>query len=182
MGATFYPAGPLTIRDGALSALQAARQTLGLTTVSKARTFPKQDGDLPYAAVWMAGEHTEPAGEANTGVPFFLHRMTLIIDVMAKGATEDALDADLAAMTEGVRALLLTSPTWLALVEGVERCDTRYEYPKEATSIMAQGTIELEVTYRSMWEPTLPALREVVVTYPPDTDGPILSVTFPEDS
>ena len=135
---------------------------------------------LPYAVVWNGGERTDPWGDANVGAPSFNHRLTLIVDVLASAADETTLDADIVGFVETIRATLLTDATWVNLFEGIERCDTRYAYPKEAQSIRAQGTLEFEVTYRSEWPPVVPNdLLEVAVTATQLPGSPeILDVTF----
>lgn len=149
----FYPASPIAIRDG--TAARVATVT-GLTQVFKARTMPGQDDQLPYAAVWFAGERTTAWGDNNVGAPSFEHTLTLVVDVMAKAGSEAAVDADVVGFVETIRATLLTDPTWVQLFDGIERCDTRYVYPKEATDIVVQAMIEIEVTFRSEWPPVTP--------------------------
>ncbi len=186
-GVTFYPAGPIDIRDGTAERLQALP---GLTAIFYGRTAPGQDSQLPYALVWNAGERTEPNGEANAGAPSFMHRLTLVVDVLAQApsgttpetleAVEAALDADIVGFAEAIRATLLTDPSWVNLAEGIERCDTRYSYPKEAQAVMAQATIEFELTYRSVFEPVLPNdLHEVEVRGPLGRGTPLLVLDLP---
>lgn len=160
----FYPASPTTIRDGT-----AARLALvsGLTHVFKARTMPGQDDQLPYASVWLAGERTSVWGDGNVGDPTFTHVLTLVIDVMTKAGDEATLDADIIGFVETIRATLLSDPSWVQLFEGIERCDTRYAYPKDASDILVQGMIEFEVTFRSEWPPVLSqTLNKVGVSLP----------------
>ena len=160
----FYPASPIAIRDGTVARLSAVP---GLRKVFKARTIPGQDNQLPYAAVWLAGERTSAWGDANVGDPTFVHALTLVIDVMAKAGNEATLDQDIIAFVETIRATLMTDPSWVRLFESIERCDARYAYPKEAQDIVVQGMIEFEVTFRSEWPPVLPqTLSQVGVALP----------------
>lgn len=161
MSVTFYPQGPIAIRDGTFARVQAIP---GLANVFKARAMPVQDGQMPCAVVWNAGERTGPNGDANTGAPEFIHNLTIVIDILVKAGTEGVLDSDIVLLTETVRATLLSDLTWIEMFEGIERCDTRYSYPKEAADLMAQAMIEFEVTYRSIWQPITPNdLKEVAV-------------------
>ena len=158
----FYPASPIEIRDG--TALRLAVLP-GLTNVYKARTTPGQDDQLPYACVWYAGERTQPNGDANTGTPSFLHTLTLVVDVMTKAGDDATLDTEIVGLVETARATLMTDPTWISLFEGIEKIDTRYSYPKEASDVVVQAIIEIEVTFRSRWEPViLHDLKTVAVT------------------
>ena len=118
-------------------------------------------------------------GDANVGAPSFDHTLVLTIDVVTTADSEDDLDAGIISLVETIKATLLTDGTWVQLFEGIERCDTRYSYPKETTDYFVQATLEIEVTFRSIWEPYLPnELLQVVTTYPPATLGPIQSITF----
>ena len=158
----FYPAGPIAIRDGTYDRVKTVP---GLTNVLKARTAPGQDDMLPYAVVWFAGERTQPNGDANTGAPEFIHTLTLIVDVMVRAGDETTLDTAVVGFVETIRATLMTDSTWIGLFEGIERCDTRYAYPKEAADIVVQAMIEFEVTFRSVWQPYVPNdLDTVAVT------------------
>ncbi len=158
----FYPASPIEIRDGTAARLAVLS---GLTEVYKARTTPGQDDQLPYACVWYVGERTQPNGDANVGAPSFLHTLTLVVDILAKAGDEASLDTEIVTLVETARATLMTDPTWIALFEGIEKIDTKYAYPKEATDIAVQAMIEIEVTFRSIWEPVVPNdLKTVAVT------------------
>ncbi len=171
----FYPASPIAIRDGTADRLAAVP---GLTGVYKARTTPGQDSQLPYAAVWHAGERTSPWGDGNVGEPTFEHNLRLVVDVMAKAGDEHSVDVDIITLVDAIRATLLTDPTWVHLFEGIERCDTRYAYPTQANDIVVQAIIEFEVTFKSAWPPVVPnALKTVAVSLPPGQfDG--LAVEF----
>lgn len=161
----FYPASPLAIRDATFARVAAIP---GIVKTFKARVLPRQDGDIPYASVWNAGDRTEPNGDANVGSPSFIHHLTVVVDVMVRSATE-ADAGDLAeTLAETVRTTLLTDPSWLAYSEGVERCETRYAYPKDAESILVQAMIEIELMFRSDWPPFLPNdLKTIAVRTPP---------------
>lgn len=161
MTTTYYPASPIAIRDGTVTRLQA----LGLfSNVFKARTQPTKDDQLPLACVWHAGERTQPNGDANTGAPSFLHTLTLAVDVMTKAGSEADLDTEILALIEQTRAALMTDLTWVGLFEGIERCDVRFAYPKETNNFFVQAILEIEVTFRSIWQPLTPNdLTEVAV-------------------
>ena len=165
MTVNFWPAAPIAIRDGTASRLVATNLFAHVFT---ARTQPTKDDQLPVACVWHAGERTQADGDPNTGAPGFVHTLTLAIDVLAKAGTEAALDADIVALVEQTRLALLTDSSWIALFEGIDRCDTRYSYPKETNDFLVQALIEIEVTLRSRWAPVTPNdLRSVAVFTPP---------------
>lgn len=162
----FYPASPIEIRDGTAARLTADATAIGLKNVFKSRTIPTKDDQIPFAAVWHAGERTEPNGDANVGSPSFIHTLTLVIDVVAKAGNETALDTSIVNLVETIRATLLTDPTWVNLFEGIERCDTRYSYPKETNDFLVEAMIEIEVTFRSEWPPYLPNMLKTVTVTP----------------
>ena len=150
-GPIFYPESPETIRDGVFARIQASN--VGFANVFRQRTFPTKDMHMPYAAVWTAKDATIPNGDGNVGEPSFFHNLTLVVDMVAAGEDDDALDATITAMGEGVRDTLLTDASFKLLFEGVERASLHYAYPKETDFIIAIATMELEVTFRSDWPP-----------------------------
>lgn len=146
----FLPAGPLAIRDGTLARVKAAT---GFANAWTQRPLPTKDEDLPFAIVWHGGDRTEPMGDANVGPPSFDHTLKLVVVVAVTAETPDGLDADVVAVTEAVRAALLTDPSWLALVEACTKADVGYAFPGDGQIPYARGLIEIEVTYRSEWPP-----------------------------
>ena len=174
---TFFPAGPIAIRDGTVSRIQAIP---GFIKVYPFRTLPTKDENLPAACVWHAGERTDPWGDDNVGAPSFNHALTLAVDIVTAAPSETSLDASVVPLVEAVRATLLTDPTWVNLSEGVRRCDVRYSYPKETDTFLAVGTIEFEVTFRSTWEPYLPNTLTNVAANATNLPGSpqILDITF----
>ena len=150
-GPIFYPESPETIRDGIFARIQAS--AVGFKTVYRQRTFPIKDDQMPYAAVWTAKDSTIPNGDGNVGEPSFFHTLTLVVDMVAAGKNDDALDATITAMGEGVRDTLLTDASFKLLFEGIERASLHYAYPKETDFIVAIATLEIEVTFRSEWPP-----------------------------
>jgi hypothetical protein len=146
----FYPIGPIDILDGTVTRLQAIQ---AFKNVYEQRTFPTKDDQLPFAAVWHAGERTEPNGDANVGAPSFFHTLTLVVDVVTSGPDETTLKTNIVQLVETTRATLLTDGSWVQLFEGIERCDTRYNFPKETNLIVAEAVIEFQVTFRSEWPP-----------------------------
>ncbi len=174
---TFYPAGPIEIRDGTVAAVKTVT---GFANVFGNRVAPTKSEQLPLACVWHAGDRTEPWGDANVGAPSFDHTLSMAVDIMVAAGTEDQLNADIVLLMERVRAALLTDPDWVNLSEAVTRADATYSYPQEGTFAYARGVIEFELKFRSEWEPALPnALTSVVASYPPATAGPLMSVTLP---
>lgn len=162
----FFPAGPIAIRDATFDRIATVP---GFKNVFKANSSPNQDAQMPYACIWYSGERTEPNGDANAGVPAFKHTLTLTVDVVVRNVSDPAMDAEIVALVETTRATLLTDPDWVAMVEGIERIDTRYTYPSTAQDIVVLAVIELEVTYRSEWPPTLAHDLDVVtVTVEPE--------------
>jgi hypothetical protein len=150
-GPIFYPSTPYEIRDGTIARVKA--MTANFKNVYRQRTFPTKDAQMPLAAVWTVRDNASPNGDCNAGSPSFLHSFTLAIDIAAAAANDDALDATITSMAEGVRDTLLTDASWVMLFEGIQRCNLHYSYPKETDFIIAMATIEIEVTFRSDWPP-----------------------------
>lgn len=159
---TYFPAGPIAIRDGAVALLTAMP---GLKTVFAFRTLPTKPEHLPAACVYHAGDRTKPMGDANVGVPSFEHTLSLVVDVITAAPTEASLDSTVVPLVEAVKAALLTDPRWVNLIEACERVDTRYSYPKEGETFLCVGTVEFEVTFSSEWAPVAENdLREIAFT------------------
>lgn len=148
---TYLPASPSEIRDGTVERLKAS--AIGFKNVYRQRTIPTKDAQMPFAAMWTVRDDTSPNGDSNVGSPSFVHKLTLAIDIAARGNDDDALDAKITAMAEGLRDTLLTDASWVQLFEGIERCNLHYSYPKETDFIVGMATIEIEVTFRSEWPP-----------------------------
>ena len=136
---TFYPAGPIQIRDGTAARVKAMS---GFANVYSQRVLPTKDTQMPFACVWHAGDRTEPWGDDNVGAPRFDHSLTMIVDVVIASTSQAALDAPIVDLVERLRATLLTDPTWVALFESCERCDATYEYP-DGGFLYAHGVVQV---------------------------------------
>jgi hypothetical protein len=150
---TYFPASPIAIRDATYDRLKTI---VGLKSVLKAITKPIKDYNLPIACVYNAGERTEPLGDANCGEPRFAHRLHLGIDVICTATSEAGLDNDIIAYVEQIKLTLLSDTSWLEMFEAIERVDVSYAYPKETSDYLVQGMIEIELFFRSSWEPVAP--------------------------
>ncbi|WP_158812059.1 hypothetical protein [Beijerinckia sp. L45] len=136
----------------------------GLKSVAKTYTKPIKEYNLPLAVVYNAGERTSPMGDANAGQPKFDHRLSLIIDIIAADTSDLNVDADIVTFVEAVKMTLLSDTSWLELFEAVEHVDVSYSYPKDGEDYIAQGQIEFELFFRSMWPPLTPNdFREATV-------------------
>ncbi len=150
----FWPSGgPTAIRDGAVAVLEA---TGYFKKVYRQKTTPTKDDQLPFAAVWVVRDDTEPMGDSNKGTPSFDHTYTLCIDVGMKAANDDALTEVLDDLGLKTRTALLCDNGWRQTFEGIERCSIHPIYPKETTFVFVQAAIEVVVTFRSAWPPYLP--------------------------
>lgn len=150
----FFPSGgPAAIRDGAVAVLTA---TGYFKNVFRNKTTPTKDDQLPFAAVWMVRDETSPMGDDNVGTPSFDHTYTLCIDVGITAASDDALTAALDDLSLKTRTALLCDADWRQTFEGVERCSIHPAYPKDTNLIFVQASIEVVVTFRSIWPPYLP--------------------------
>ena len=162
-GPIFYPESPETIRDGIFARIQAS--AVGFKTVYRQRTFPIKDDQMPYAAVWTAKDATIPNGDSNVGEPSFFHNFTLVVDMVAAGKNDDALDATITAMGEGVRDTLLTDASFKMLFEGIERASLHYAYPKETDFIV---TLLTDASFKMLFEGIERA--SLHYAYPKETD------------
>ena len=158
----YFPAGSLEIRNGTFVRVAAAT---GYKNVWTQRALPTKDDQLPFAIVWHGGDRTEPWGEANVGVPSFEHTLKIVVVIAVTAETPDGLDPTIVEVTEGVRAALLTDPTWIGLFEACTKADVGYAFPGDGQIPYARGLIEFEVTYRSEWPPATPNdFRTMAVT------------------
>lgn len=149
----YYGGSPVQIRD-ATAALVAT--VAGIKTVRKGWTLPTKDVDLPLAAVYVAADRTEANGDPNVSNPHFFHRLTIAVSLLVSASSTDVLDGVIVNLAETVRATVLTDIGWNDLVEGVERADVRFAYPKEAGDLLAEAIVEIEVSIRSEWPPYAP--------------------------
>ena len=175
----YYPSSPIAIRDGTWQRLQGLSPFGG--RVFRYRTIPTKDEQLPCICVFHGGEDGQPRGDSNTAEPKFEHRLTLAVDVLVKAGSEADLDGAIVPMVEAVKVTLLTDPSWVALVEGIERCSTRYAYPGDTNFFFVQATILFEVTFSSDWPSYVPNDLETVAVF--DVNLPnspeVLEVDFP---
>jgi hypothetical protein len=149
---TYYPCSPLEIRDGTYDRLLKIQ---GLV-VRKARTMATQVNDpdqFPNATVYNLGEETQPMGDANCGPPAFQHHLRLGIEVEVLAGNELYLEHDATTLVEQIRILLLSDYTWVNLFEGCERFSVDYAHDSHNDVYLVRAIINIEVTYKSIWEP-----------------------------
>jgi hypothetical protein len=159
---TYYPAGPLDIRDATHERLQ---DITGVKAVLKTRTLPTKDEQLPVICVAHGGENGRPNGDANAGPPAFNNDFHLLITVVDLATSDLVLDAGISLMVEEIKQTLFTDTTWLELFEGIEAFSVSYHFPREAEIVLCEARMELTVSFRSVWPPfVINPLEEIVTT------------------
>lgn len=154
------------------SLVEAARARLAATgfaggNIEIHRDPPTTDAALPLASITYDNDKGDPVGNARTGLSTFDHTLTLVIDVIDRGATGAALMAKLAQHSEHVMQALAVNPwEWHDAVEGIGGVRQITEKSPEGAVIVYRRQIQIDVLYRTTWEPsavTLPDLETIAI-------------------
>lgn len=171
MGVTYYPAGPIDIRDATFDLLV---QTGFFKNVYKCRTKPlktdTQHDLLPSATIWFLEEEAEAMAEG-CGVPQFHEILRLAIDIVVAGGSEKSIDKDVTTLVRETKYSLLSNIVWLQHIKGVRSIKTDYAYPRETEDYLARGVINIDVSYDSIWSPEFPDLTGLSLTTPRSGDA-----------
>lgn len=144
-------------------------------SVTESRMTPSQDEQLPTADVFVSGDEASPAGDARAGVPHFIHRTQLTVQVTDQGNTGKALKAKLETHARIVMGVVLKDPTLRVTLEqqlgleGIGRVSRVYDQPPEGRQMTARVQVQFELLHRSRWDPdtdALPDLETVSVIVP----------------
>jgi hypothetical protein len=140
--------------------------------VERDRDRPTQDQELPLAVVHVLEDRLSHDGHSGTGIPAFNHSIKLCVDVFTSGANGAAAKGQLYTAAELIVGTLLSDPTWLGLIDGVEQVALQYMVPEEQSRrSLSAVNVEFVVSHRSRWTPIAPALPDlarVVISGPAD--------------
>lgn len=171
-----------TIADAMRAQLHAAGVAGG--NVERDRNEPTQDDALPWANVVVGADIARPDGDARTGIPTFIHTVTVSVVVYDKGASGLDLRGNLAAHAEAVLTSLLSDLAWWGgYVEGIGALRQIYESPPDGNYIAGRVQVQLDLLLRSSWAPALPAANFATlsagVATPSGTPQPGITIAVP---
>jgi hypothetical protein len=139
--------------------LEAARTRLVATgfaggMLEKHRDPPTVDAGLPLATITYENDSGDADGDPRTGTSDFVHKLTLVVDVLASGANGAAVMASLAQYGEHAMAALCVDPwNWSAnVVEGIGGVRQLTEKSPVGERIVYRRQIQIDVLYRSQWD------------------------------
>jgi len=146
---------------------EAARARLVATgfaggNVELHRDPPTKDEGLPIASVTYEHDSAAADGDPRTGTSDFVHKLTLVIDVIDTAATGRALMAKLAQHSEHVMRALCVDPwNWSGdVVEGIAGVRQLTDKSPEGATIAYRRQVQVDVLYRSQWEPSTDGLSD----------------------
>ncbi|GGC68543.1 hypothetical protein [Chelatococcus reniformis] len=139
----------IAIRDSAADLLRPSELFKTVTLIP----HDAEPDELSLLSVLAWRDQLQADGDPNTGPPHFKHELTLAIQVKVMANSREALDAKLTRRTQLVLNTLLRSPGWLAQLEGVGAAAISVDYSRNGETWFGSATIELQVLYRSWWEP-----------------------------
>lgn len=126
--------------------------------VERERNEPGTDDDLPYALINVGMDDAKPDGDERTGIPRFVHTVTIVVACYDKADTGLALKTALATHAGAVYASLFGNLAWQGgLVEGISGARQIYETPPEGNHLSGRVQVQLDIKLRSSWPPALPA-------------------------
>ncbi|GGC94630.1 hypothetical protein [Chelatococcus reniformis] len=143
----------IEIRDAAVVLLQNP-QMFKLVSINPVDVEP--DDQLPSLLVLAWREQAKADGDAVSGEPHFVHDLSLVLNFKVRANRREDLPTSLHKRMRWALNKLLTSPDWLAHVEGVTSLSSSVAFPREGENWYAQGTTELQVQFSTRWEPVVP--------------------------
>lgn len=159
-----------TLATAAKARLLAAALAGG--NVDLHRDPPSTDDRLPLANVTYETDRAAADGDPRTGTADFVHTMTLVVDIVDTGATGAALMAKLAAHGEKVMLALIADLSWGGdVLEGVHSVRQLTEKSPEGARIVYRRQIQIDLLYRSQWEPDASGLSDFDTAHIDAGDG-----------
>lgn len=143
-----------------LGARLAAKGVAG-GNVDANRSEPTRDEELPFCVVYIAGDKAEPDGDANMGVPDYVHVSQIVVEVIHKAASGPALKTALYTDAQRILDVLLSDHSWWqdqtadADAEALGRFDVKYDTPPEGEMIVGRVQVALDVRHRTTWPPVI---------------------------
>jgi hypothetical protein len=122
-----------------------------------------QPGDLPILAVHILRERRTPDGQPNQTTPKFIHDLTLGFSgaVHVETDKQDQIH-DLEEWMATVDDILLSDPGFVRMTEGVTAMDRVGQYAKIGETTLFEIRIEMNIQFRSYFEPRVPDDLKVV--------------------
>jgi hypothetical protein len=146
--------------------LEAARTRLVATgfaggNIQSHRDPPTTAEELPLAGITYDSDIGDADGDPRTGTSDFRHKLTLVIDILDTGLTGAAVMTKLAQHSEHVMRALCVDPwNWSAnVVEGIDGVRNLTEKSPEGAEIVYRRQVQVDVLYRSQWDPSTDALE-----------------------
>lgn len=166
-----------TLVDAARARLVAAGLVGG--NVVKHRDPPTRDAKLPLAGITYDNDTADADGDPRTGTSDFTHKLTLVVDIIDTAGTGAALMTKLAQHGEHVmRALCIDPWNWSGnVVEGIGGVRHITERSAEGAQIIYRRQVQVDVLYRSQWEPDASGLPDFTTLSVDAGDG--LGATIP---
>jgi hypothetical protein len=148
------------------------------TTFRRAPMLTVKSGDLPILGVYILREQRTADGDANAGVPKFVHRLTLGFSGAVNVETDEENKlTDLEEVMTKLDDLLLTNAKFVSMTEGVLSMDRVSQYSKIGEISIAEIRVEMTVQFRSQYEPVIAddfKTLHITLRYPkPTTDNAV---------
>ncbi|MGE0022107.1 MAG: hypothetical protein AB7S70_00560 [Hyphomicrobium sp.] len=147
--------------------LEAARTRLVATgfaggNVVAHRDPPTVNEALPLASITYEHDSADADGDPRTGTSDFAHKLTLVIDVLDTGATGAAVMTNLAQHGQHAMQALCVDPwNWSEnVVEGIGGVRQITDKSPEGAQIVYRRQVQIDVLYRSQWEPSTEGLYD----------------------
>jgi hypothetical protein len=139
-----------------------------------------QPGDLPVLAVHILREKRVPDGEPNQTVPKFIHDLTLGFSgaVQVETQEQDQINA-LEEWMSTLDDILLSDPSFVRMTEGFTAMDRVGQYAKVGETTLFEIRVEMNIQFRSYFEPRIPdVLATVDVTTVVPDGTPVLEQVY----
>lgn len=158
MGTVYQPDPPYATQEGEIHAKAfdlLSTSGLGFATYKKTPMLKVMPADLPRLSVYLLRDRGDVDGDFASD-PHFLVRVTLAISA-AQEATDDEADLLwLERQTGLVKELLLATPSFQALFEGVSSYDRKLKWTMIGETMLAEYEIEMTFDFRYRYPPIVP--------------------------
>ena len=146
--------------------------------VFQAPTWPLQPSSVPAILLNTSLEAKESLGK---GAVEFTVTTQLVVRLQLAAASDAGAEAAVEALADAAENALLTSETFMGLLEQVAHVETEIVVTPQAKSVVAEAAITLAC--QSYWEPIVPPsvpLVEITLAPLPGAEGPTITVNLPQ--
>lgn len=150
----------MNVLEGFVEGIRAQLAAAGVAggDVEKHRFPPTEDDQLPIATVTWGADQAESRGGARTGIPTFVHTVTLVIELADEANDGPALRAKMSTHGQLICDTLLKNLSWGgAALEGVQAVRQIVDKPVESRFNLARLQVHIDALYASDWAPAGPA-------------------------